>query len=397
MTQFLFALPIALLSLPSFAFAQDAGTSSDFEIGGSLRFRAEQRDPVEPLTVSESQSDQLGRLRLHAGTTFGTGNRALIEVQSTMLEPGGTFDLTLRQAFTELDGVFGQPLSMRIGRSELHYGNGRMVSNFDWSTSGNVFDLVRIRHANDSLTGDVILSQSVAGQGAAEGDFDDTLYAGYVQTEVDAPIGKLAVDAYALHRNLQPGWSDDTYGFLVSGENGDVDWDAEFAFQSGDHGGLSAGGNAFSLVAVYPLRPRLDLGIGYDYASGPSGGEDGFVPLWDDHNSYQGRMDIVRWSNLSDFYVTSSYAINKSWKAHADVHILNKAEDAGDIMFGVGGGAATSVSGESAIGTEIDIYLEGSMGDGMPATIGVGQFSAGDGISGGGDQSWIFAMIGVNF
>jgi len=252
--------------------------------------------------------------------------------------------------------------------------------------------LISLPESADS-SADIIISQAVLGQGAS--DADDSLAGVYWQNK----LGDIDFDAYVLRRHTGIGWSDNTLGVLFEGTERDVDWSFEFAMQDGEHGvGQNAGGSALAIRADMDLQDGLTVGIGYELATGADGSDDAFRPLYNNDHGYQGHQDIVTWSNLQDLVLRAKYRLASNWNAHADLHLLSKAEDTDQIYFGGGAGVgATDVNGEGDIGTELDLYLMGTLSQRVDAWFGVSSFTAGDAIANGEDQSWIFAQVVFNF
>ena len=378
--------------------------ADSLEIGGQLRFRADMRDANGVTAGLDSQSGQTGRLRLNFGATINEYNKVFVELQNSMGEPGGVFRATsnvggndmggntVHQAYVKMENLVNDMFDLKMGRMELKYGNQRMISPLDWSNTGHAWDAMVVSRSADGYKADMILSQAVIGQGAP--DANDSLYGIYFERT----FGDIDVDFYTFHRHLNIGFSDDTFGFLAEGANFGANWSVEYATQTGDHNGIDAGGSALAMRADMAVQEGLTVGLGYELASGVDGTDDAFRPLYNFAHAYQGHQDIVTWSNLQDIVIRTKYVVASNWNAHADLHMLSKAEDNDAIYFGGGAGAgAADIAGEGDIGTEIDVYMKGSLSKNVGAWFGVSQFSAGDAIVNGEDQSWIFAQLVFNF
>ena len=378
--------------------------SDTLEISGQLRFRGDVRDVNGVTDVLDAQSGQNVRLRLSFATSIDEYNKVVFDLQNILGEPGGVFGgttnvdglgrgNTVHQAYADMSQLFNDTFDLRIGRMELQYGNQRMISPLDWSSTGRAWDGLLISRESADYSADIIISQAVLGQGAS--DADDSLAGVYYQRK----IGDIDFDAYVFRRHTGIGWSDNTLGVLAEGTELDVDWSFEFAMQDGEHGGgQNAGGSALAIRADMDLQDGLTVGIGYELATGVDGSDDAFRPLYNNDHGYQGHQDIVTWSNLQDLVLRAKFQLASNWNAHADLHLLSKAEDTDQIYFGGGAGDNPEhVNGEGDIGTEFDLYLTGTLSPRVDAWFGISSFTAGDAILNGEDQSWIFAQVVFNF
>ncbi len=376
----------------------DAGVQS-LQVGGQLRYRVDQRNPVRPVAGVPSASSQFGRFRLHLDAQMENGVQAFLELQETIDAVGdgqGTLASgSVHQAYGKLENIW-EGLDAQIGRFELSYGNQRMVSPLNWSNTGRAWDGIRLSRKGEAYTVDLFATQPVQGQGAPDSgqNFDGLYY----QQDFDA----VGVDLYWFHRTRGVGYSDDTFGTLLDGNLDVFSWSAELATQTGNHGpALSASGTAIALRGDLDVAEGVQLGLGYDYASGRSnGGDDGFVPLFNFSHAYQGHQDLVTWQNLQDIVVRSQFAVGQSWKLHGDVHFLSKVEDTDTVYFGSGAAGASAVTGAGTstdIGTEADIYLKGAWTKNVAVWTGISQFYAGNALTNNDDQLWLFFQIAVNF
>src|SRR5262249_12014062 len=75
-------------------------------------------------------------------------------------ESDGPIDL--HQAYVTVGNHKQFPVSLKVGRQELSYGDERLIGAFDWNNIGRVFDAAKVRWQNewfaaDFFTGRVIL------------------------------------------------------------------------------------------------------------------------------------------------------------------------------------------------------------------------------------------------
>jgi hypothetical protein len=165
-----------------------------------------------------------------------------------------TGNLEIHQAYIDIDGVFDLPLKLRIGRQELKYGKGWLVSNMLTPTQRLSFDGVRAIYDMEPLTLDGFyakLDERFSAEQDGDTDFMG-LYATYDGWEALSLSGYwfwlrdaqslndtnlfwgaelieniLGVDDYGVS-NLH------TVGVRANGKSGPWDYDLEVAYQFGD-------------------------------------------------------------------------------------------------------------------------------------------------------------------
>src|SRR5687767_2858714 len=69
--------------------------------------------------------------------------------------------IDLHQAFITLGHRETFPVTAKIGRQELNYGDERLVGSFDWNNIGRVFDAAKARFENDTLWVDAFAGRVV--------------------------------------------------------------------------------------------------------------------------------------------------------------------------------------------------------------------------------------------
>ena len=106
-------------------------------LGGQIRTRAEYRDPTSYAnTVAATRSDDLFLTRIRLNFKFSVTDDIDVFVQPQDervwgQEPSVLYDdknLDLHQGFVEVRNLFSEPLSIKVGRMELSYGDQRLVS-----------------------------------------------------------------------------------------------------------------------------------------------------------------------------------------------------------------------------------------------------------------------------
>lgn len=256
-------------------------------------------------------------------------------------EGDDTFDL--RQAYIEIGNAKEFPLSAKVGRQELSYGDERLIGGFDWNNFARTFDAIKLRYSPDgkkfwieALAAHVVTIDSAHFNDA---NWNDTLVGLYASTTV---VSFQTTDFYFFYRNKEANgpsyrgisgtttniafaydvaqeiW---TPGLRIKSLPGKVrgfDYELEAAYQFGraagqqgavvptstttllDHSAFAihaGGGYTFTNL---PGKPRL--GLEYNVASGdtnPNDTQDGsFLNLFPTNHKFYGYMDVFAWKNV---------------------------------------------------------------------------------------------------
>ncbi|PCJ52330.1 MAG: hypothetical protein COA70_12405 [Planctomycetota bacterium] len=362
------------------------------ELGGSLRFRTETRDPSAPMTGLNSDSMSSGFARLFFTVKASDHVDAKVEFQHVIPGQGRDAENLLRQAW--LHWATSETTNLKVGRFQMKYGNQRMVSDLAWSNFGRAWDGVVYQYAAEGFTTDVFWTQPVELMGVAVGA--EQAFGGiYLEFE---PNDMVEVDVYTFFRRDRGlsglGNNDMTFGGIVEGDINDrATFSVEAAVQNGDHGALDAGGLAIAARADMEVAKGVSIGIGYELASGDGnatdGDDDSFIPLFDFNHSNHGTQDLFIWSNLQDIVLRSSFELDGNWSLNGDVHFFSLDNAAGGIPSFTGGPFA-QVAGEDELGTELDVSVRGQVAGGINIWAGISYFAAGDAIASNEDQLWAF-------
>jgi Alginate export len=319
--------------------------------------------------------------------------------------------LDLHQAFVLLGNHKEFPVSLKIGRQELSYGDQRLVGHFRWNNNARAFDAVKLRWQNplfgvDLFTGGVVYNSTGRLNRSNSQDHFSGAYFNFPTL-----LRNELTEAYLFARNVERGialddWSKVPAPFRFPGAQ-DVytaglrikskpnaydpfDYGAEVMYQFGNRTAvfpattpataLSAtrlDHRAFATVlqAGYtwtglPVQPRLALL--YSFGSGDKSATDGssqtFQNLFPTNHLFYGYMDFSSLQNLHDIRLayslkptpTSSIAL----EGHA--HFLNRGTDFWYNVAGVprnfagaaagsGGGYRINPAYSSHVGNELDL------------------------------------------
>ena len=131
------------------------GEQPRFTVTGQIRNRLEWTD--HDFTSGDADVVEMLRSRLRVSARPQRETTIVVEVQDARGwgEEEDTLDgvadsLDFHQAYLRLDEMFGQPLSVTVGRQELAYGSERLVGADDWGNTGRAFDALRLHYGEDS-------------------------------------------------------------------------------------------------------------------------------------------------------------------------------------------------------------------------------------------------------
>lgn len=379
----------------------------------------------------------------YAGSVPGTVAKRSFGPEANTIE--------LHQAFFTLGNLQEFPVSLKIGRMEMSYGDERLVGAFGWNNIGRTFDAAKARWQNEWFGADLFFSRPVVPQNGVfdvsnDYDFLSGLYANFLK------VPKNVLDVYFLARNAspqaaaavpspqfpQPGARDIyTLGFRLKsrpGELGPWDYGLENAYQFGNFKDSRSGPNtpserldqsAFMVAALggYTFRnlwakPRL--GLEYDFSSGdrdPFDGRHGtFDNLFPTNHKFYGGMDFVSLQNIHGVRASLSLKPASRLTVVFEGHGFWLA-DTHDSFYNVGGGARggtgqTSGTGygvnpgySSFIGTELDVVVAYAVTRFAQVEAGFGHFFAADYIReslsspayGSRDANFFYAQATMNF
>lgn len=402
-----------------------------WDFGGSYRSRYEYRDGYgiagTPGSLdfrahnADVENDYLlNRLRFRAGYTDAWWG-AMAEGRSSFVFGDARFASTapvirkgngpdsdtidLHQAFVTVGNLKEFPLSAKVGRQELSYGEECLVGAFGWNNIGRVFDAAKVRWQADWVGVDLFAGRVVIpedGQFNVSNDYD--WFSGVYASSAKLP--KHTVDAYFFARNAsseaataepspqfpQPSARDIyTFGARLKSKPGELGpWDYLFdaAGQFGDFRDPRAGASedrlgheAFMLVAQsgYTFReawatPRL--GFEYAFGSGDRDPQDRrhqtFENLFPTNHKFYGYGDFLSLQNLHNMRLILQGKPHPHVSVAVEGHLFWLAET-GDSFYNAGGvarggtaptpgtGYGVNPSYDPFVGSELDVIAGWAM------------------------------------
>ena len=403
-----------------------------WDFGGQIRLRLEHKEYfATPPNATEVDFRKVGgnadntyvleREKIHVGYTaewfgaFVQGRNSASHGDERNPNPESDF-IDLHQAFVTLGNSKSFPLTAKIGRQELAYGDERLVGAFDWNNIGRVFDAAKVRLENEIGWVDAFFSRVIIPDDNSFNESNDyDVFSGlYASTKTLVP--KNEVQAYFLARNVSPSspsvigaglppllsgasardvYTVGTRVKSLPGEFGPWDYETEIAGQFGNF--KSAAGprldhKAFAAHAAggYTWTDALGtprLGAEYNYASGDSDPTDGdhttFDNLFPTNHKFYGFMDFVSWQNIHNARLTTSWKPLKKLTLQGDFHAFWLA-DTSDFFYQVNGsprttgGYGVNPSGGSYVGSELDLTATFAVTRYLTLHGGYGHFFVGD-------------------
>ncbi len=420
--------------------------SQPWDIGAEIRGRYENKEDagVSPNTdfisgLAESREATYAREKIHMGyKTSWIG--AFVEGRDASanedLRADDSFDF--HQAYLTLGNAKEFPLTAKIGRQELSYGDQRFVGKGDWNNTGRSFDAIKLRMENSFGWVDVFASRVVLvddGNFNVSNDYDN--FSGiYASSKKLMPWQE--TQAYFLARNAgpqavnantpgsgSPSTQRDIYtlGTLwKSNPDAFCGWDysMELALQFGSvynatqDARLDQQSHAVFLDTGYTWKdvwstPRV--GLGYDYGSGDGDATDGNVETFENlfgtqHRPY-GLMDLAGARNMHIPKLTFSVKPIKGLTLSADylTFILADTDDAFYPESGGGrnaNGYGINPGFGAYVGSEIDLYANYAVTPWANFQVGYGHFFTGDYIENSAgsattDADWFYTQLILTF
>jgi hypothetical protein len=409
-------------------------------------------------TPVDENSYLLLRTRLHVGYTptdwfsaFAEGQNSSTTGDERDPNPESNGPVDLRQGYVVVGNTkqgmapnpVGGPLSAKVGRQELIYGDERLIGASDWNNIGRVFDAAKGRYQNEQLWVDAFVGRVIIPD---DNNFDmpndyDWFSGAYASTRTYVPGQETQV--YFLARNVSDQSSDPlnpalpailrgasprdiyTVGARVKslpGARGPWDYDAELAGQWGDYAFSAAGPrlehHAFAAHAAGGHTwgktwgaPRL--GLEYNYASGddnPNDNEHGtFENLFPTNHKFYGYMDFFSWQNIHDVRMSGSIKPHRQVQVSLDYHAFWLA-DTHDFFYQVNGSPRTTggyginPSAGNFVGQELDLVATYSPKNFASLQAGYGHFFVGEyvrdslqAVGGASDANWVYVQAVFNF
>lgn len=446
------------------------------KLGGQIRTRAEYangfynavdstiagagstgRGPAE----GTDDSYVLNQTRLWADADVNEHLRVFIQLQDSrtfggegttigFAADGPNNRIDIHQGYFDVKNLFDLPLTARVGRQEIIWGDHRLIGNFVWSNIGRVFDGGRFMWDTDTVHAEAfaVTVDETGFTNAGEnndGNADESIYAAqlafkklipggllelmYIQkNDQDSTANSATADGYAVSSAatadpLGLGSGNviiHDIGARIDGKlpNLDaLDYTLEAHGQFGNYGDQNQRAWAFAGRTGYTLKevawtPRI--GFEYDYASGDDDPTDNTHETFDNlypTNHWQGNygfIDLVGWRNMHDFRGQFKVKPTNKLTMQVDYHYYLLAEEQDGWYFASGalasgGGAATRAAYDTSsnnLAQEVDLTVSYQLYKNVGILAGYSWFGAEDWIKdniGNIDTQWGYLQTTVTF
>jgi len=303
----------------------------------------------------------------------------------------------LYNTYVAIDKIFSQPLSVKVGRQVIAYGDMRVFGPGQWGNTGRwIWDAAKVSYKFkagflDAFYGKTMLHDPNVfslDHGHGFGSF-----AVYSHFKLPDRLSGVAFEPFFMtkdnERDVYKG-EDNRIGELNSYYAGvriyrkdfrGFDGDITFIRQEGDynHDDIDAYGYHFLLAYNFKqvfLKPRLS--VEYSYASGDSDSKDGKHDTFDGafgaRDKMYGRMNLFHWMNLKDAQVNLEIRPKKWFDLKVEYHQFRLAEK--EDAWYLNSKEYRDKTGRSGdkVGKEFDIVGKLKIPKGIEIQFGYGHF-----------------------
>jgi Alginate export len=372
--------------------------------GGEARWRYERvRDPGFGSQPDDPSGYMLQRYLLHSDWHFGPRARAFVEIQSG-LEAGRTGGprptdentLDLHQAFLDLTWRSSnrRSVTLRLGRHEVAFGAGRLISAAEGLNVRRSFDGARVIVKRGGWTWNATAMRLVA---AVPGTFDDRGDSGLVTWGAggNGPRpwlgpGNLAIYYIGNRRRaarFDQGTANSirhTGGIRVWGSAGRLDYDQEVIVQLGTFGPDPIRAYAIAsdfgwFVTSTAGRPRLGVRV-----FGTSGDRDPLEPKLNSFDplfpgiAYSGRAALLGPTNLVTIAPTLSFSPHRRFRITTDWALFWRTSTQ-DGIYGINVAMLRSGQASDArfVGSQATVDIDGALTSHLTVSASLVLFNAG--------------------
>ncbi|HEY8994228.1 MAG TPA: alginate export family protein [Lacunisphaera sp.] len=373
-----------------------------------------------------------------------------------LAERDGPIDL--HQAFVTIGNHKEFPLSLKLGRQELVYGDQRLLGHLRWNNNARTFDAAKVRWQNkffgvDAFTGGLVYNDHNNLNKSNSQDVFSGLYFNFPTVAKNE-----IVEAYLYERTVNrpiatDNWTGISAPFRFPGAQDlytaglrirskplayeNWDYGVELMHQFGDRAIVAPAATVAAALAAprldqdawalvlqggytwneHPWQPRF--GVLYSYASGDKNSADGtsqtFQNLFATTHLHYGYMDLNSLQNIHDlrFVLTAKPRANISLAAEAHFQSLARTTDFWYNVAGVprnftgaavgsGGGFRINPSYNKTLGTEVDLVAAWTFKPYAQVEAAVAHYFRGDYITqslknvGSKDANYVYVQLTFN-
>jgi len=372
-----------------------ADNCGGFKVDGSARWRYE-ADGKD--FNGDTDMIKYSVLRTRLGFRLNAGDvSSYMQVQypyvmgwdASNLRTSGNLDV--HQLYLNIDKFIMQNLSLRIGRTELSYGDERLIGSVDWSYIGRTFDGVVFSYECEAIAVDAFMTKQVErstnngtdNPGAAPDDHFSGLWAVYKPLKLNVFALFNAEANRNTYGNIETNYTLNTFGLHYKNQYpSGFGVLLDYAMQMGtmedfatsteiDISGMLIVG-ALSYTFDNPMNPKIAAGI--DMASGDdtetAEEDEGFNDLYYTGHKWRGHMDLFvdgMDEGLTDIFFKASVMPMPGTYLALTFHNFATGQDYDSVVDG---------AKVTALGNELDIDLKMHLKQNLALMAGMGMFMA---------------------
>ena len=372
-------------------------------INASIRGRIE--DNITGMKGDVTDTYYLNRIRLDVSVVPLSWLSFFTQLQDARVfggytpgPPSGSFEdpFDLRQGWVQLGKSEESGQSIRFGRQEIIYGDGRIIGPGDWSNSGKDYDALRGRFVRPGVTLEMIAGSVVL---TNPNGFDwhkpgEHVYGSY--NTFNRLLPRTSIEPYYFMKTVlgvtgekgpRSNSMEDIFGMRVAGKlPAWFDYTLEWVHEGGNyaHDHIDAIGYVYTAgwtMKPAPWKPRISGDL--DYASGDSNSKDGvrgtFDLIYGSQQPFFSLTGLVGWKNIRNERAGVDFSPRKNMKVAVDFRNFNLAT----VQDGFYNAQATRVFLDRAatsahVGEGVDTKLTLDWAHSLVTTFGVGTLSPGE-------------------
>ncbi|MDH4100163.1 MAG: alginate export family protein [Nitrospirota bacterium] len=421
------------------------------DVGGEVRIKYENRESATfnndnsdtlhgthqrtRITVNAKVNDEIsGKVSLQNIHIWGATGSTTSTAENTSGTTTGLNNTDVFESYIQINKVFGTPISARLGRQVLSYGDQRLVGGLDWADTGRRFDAVKFMYSSGDIALDVWgakVDENSWTTNTIEGNDNDQdffgawlTYKGLKDNVIDVYAlwlrdggSNVASDSSANNGNdtgtalisgISYGDADGdgtvagankegsvniyTLGARIKGAVGGLDYTAELNYQTGNtfqDADVDAMAYAINVGYTLPVDMSPRLYVEYVHADGDDSSTDSdtetFNQLFPTGHAQLGYMDLVGFQNVEAWRFGASIKPTKALYIQADYWNFKLNEEK-DYWYNAGGartlGTVTTAqyanNSEDDLGSELDISVKYKYADNLSLEGGYSIFFPGD-------------------
>ncbi|MBI4443942.1 MAG: alginate export family protein [Acidobacteria bacterium] len=367
------SMALAAVSAPQAAQPTTAAEAPPrVQMGAEIRLRPESRSDFSDKNALNNIV--LQRIRLNARLRLNERITGLVQLQDSRFwgqevsTASNEFNVDVHQAYLQVERFLTTPVSLRIGRQELAYGNERLVGAFGWDTVGRAFDGGKLSYSAARSSWDFFFSRVADRRNAGRGSGSQDLIGMYGR--VGKSGSRAGLEPYALYlrdgqelRGERAGARPEPVRILTLGFRHfaqfpeGFSYDFENAYQVGQNGPDTHRAAAVAAVARYRASGRFspEVGFEYDFATGDDDARNGrsgeFNNLFPTNHAHYGYADYMGWRNMQDFKPYFSFQALSNVRTELSYHRFLLVEEKG--AWKNAGGKVLGFDPAGRLGTDV--------------------------------------------